>query len=319
VSETALAGGRAPVPDAPAPRRYLPSGVGRWTLRIAVLAWVTLLLLVPVGSVVWRALSPGPSAIWAALTAPDAEHALVLTLVVAAIAVPVNAVFGVGLALILARHRFPGAGLLGFVVDLPLAVSPVVIGVALLLLYGRQGWFGGWLIDHGVTILFSVPGIVIASAFVSLPYVAREVLPVLTELGTEQEQAAATLGAGGFTIFRRITLPAIRYGLAYGVTLTTARVLGEFGAVSVVSGSIEGRTQTLTLYVADRLANLDNTGAYVGALVLCLVAVAVLGLLRLSRPKEDRRKWQSTSTESPSVSETPSPSTPSTSTSPTAP
>jgi sulfate/thiosulfate transport system permease protein len=322
VSATALAarGAARPSasPPAPAPPR-LPPGLGRWLLRIAVVAWLTLLLLVPVGSVVWRALSPGPDAVWHAVTAPDALHALWLTLLVAAIAVPLNAAFGVGLALILARHRFPGAGLLGFVVDLPLAVSPVVIGVALLLLYGRQGWLGGWLLAHGILLVFSVPGIVIASAFVSLPYVAREVLPVLTELGTEQEQAAATLGAGALTIFRRITLPAIRYGLAYGVTLTTARVLGEFGAVSIVSGSIEGRTQTLTLYVADRLANFDPTGAYVGALVLCLVAVAVLGLLRLSRPKEERRPWPSTSTESASVSGAQSPSTRSTSPSRTAP
>lgn len=308
--ESGLARGSAPAPaGATESTRRTPAGLGRWVLRIAVLAWLSVLLLVPVGSVVWRALSPGPSAAWHAVTAPDAVHALWLTLIVAAVAVPLNAVFGVGLALILARHRFPGAGLLGFVVDVPLAVSPVVIGVALLLLYGRQGWFGGYLLAHGVQLLFSVPGIIVASAFVSLPYVAREVLPVLTELGVEQEQAAATLGAGAFTIFRRITLPAIRYGLAYGVTLTTARVLGEFGAVSIVSGSIEGHTQTMTLYVADRLSNLDFTGAYVGALVLCLVAVAVLGLLRLSRPKEDRRKWQSTSTESPSGSATPSPST----------
>lgn len=291
-----------------AARPHRRRSVLRLPLRVAVLAWLALLLLIPVGSVVWRALSPGPSAVWQAISAPDAVHALWLTLLVAAIAVPVNAVFGVGVALILARHPFPGASVLGFVVDLPLAVSPVVIGVSLLLLYGRGGWFGGYLLAHGVQLVFSVPGIVIASAFVSLPYVAREVLPVLLELGIEQEQAAATLGAGSWTVFRRITLPAIRFGLAYGVTLTTARVLGEFGAVSIVSGSIEGRTQTLTLYVADRLSNLDYTGAYVGALVLCIVAVAVLGLLRLSRPKEEHRSWPSRSEASASDSAGRSPS-----------
>ncbi len=311
--------GQAALAGAPAARSSRSGKWGRWALRYAVLAWLAVLLLVPVGSVVWRAVAPGPAELWRAVTTPDALHALWLTLLVAAIAVPLNAVFGVGVAILLARHRFPGIGLLSAVVDLPLAVSPVVIGVALFLLYGRQGWFGGALLDHGIRVLFSVPGIVLASAFVSLPYTAREVLPVLLELGTEQEQAAATLGAGPLTVFRRVTLPTIRYGLAYGVTLTTARVLGEFGAVSVVGGNIEGKTQTLTVYVADQLSNLNPDGAYAGALILCLVAVAVLGLLRLSRSREESRSWPSTSTASPSVSEMLLPSSTSTSKSPTAP
>ena len=180
----------------------------------------------------WPRCSTAPSqhglgTAWDAITTPDALHALVLTLLVAAIAVPLNTIFGVGVSLILARHRFPGAWLLDALVDIPLAVSPVVIGLALILVYGHTGWFGNWLAAHGITVIFSVPGIVMASAAVSLPYVVREVLPVLQEIGTEQEQAARTLGAGPFTVFRRITLPNIRRGLAYGVTLTTARVLGR--------------------------------------------------------------------------------------------
>jgi sulfate/thiosulfate transport system permease protein len=291
----------------------------RWPLRIAVLGWIAILLLIPVGSIIWRALSPGFSVVWAEITAPGAVHALVVTLEVAAVAVPANAIFGVGVALVLTRHRFPGAALLSAVVDMPLAVSPVVVGVAMLIVYGRDGWLGG-LVTHGVMILFSIPGIIIASAFISLPYVARAVLPVLIEIGTEQEQAAATLGANPFTIFRRVTFPSIRYGVAYGVTLTTARVLGEFGAVSIVSGNIVGKTQTLTMYVDYELTqNFDPTGAYVGALVLCLISVAVLAILRLARSREVRRSWPSTSDQSRNDLETLQLSTASTSTSQPAP
>ncbi len=173
---------------------------------------------------------------------------------------PLNTVFGVGSAILLARHRFPGAGLLDAFIDLPVAVSPVVIGLALVLVYGRTGWIGSWLAARGIEVIFSVPGIVIASAFVSIPYVARAVLPVLHEIGTEQEQAAATLGAGPFATLWRITLPSIRWALAYGVTLTTARVLGEFGAVSIVSGNITNKTETLTLFVGDQFANFNQGG-----------------------------------------------------------
>ena len=204
----------------------------------------------------------------------------------AAIAVPLNTVFGVGVSLILARHRFPGAWLLDALVDIPLAISPVVIGLALILVYGKTGWFGNWLAEHRITVIFSLPGIVMASAAVSLPYVVREVLPVLQEIGTEQEQAARTLGAGPITVFRRITLPNIRRGLAYGVTLTTARVLGEFGAVAIVSGAIAGKTETLTLFISDSIDNLDPQSAYVGAVALCLAALLVLTALTVT----DRRR-----------------------------
>jgi sulfate transport system permease protein len=292
----------------------------RWRLplRTAALGYLALLVVVPVGSVFYRAFEHGFVAAWDAVTTPDALHALWLTLLVALIAVPLNTVFGVGVSLVLARHRFRGAWLLDAFVDLPLAISPVVIGLALVLVYGKAGWFGNLLAGWGIQVIFSLPGIVAASAIVALPYVVREVLPVLQEIGTDQEQAATTLGATPFTAFRRITLPSIRRSLAYGVTLTTARVLGEFGAVIVVSGAIAGRTQTLTLFISDSIDNLNTTAAYAGAVILALIALVVLTVL--GADSEGRSAtWRSPSHRSPSDSETPSPSTTSTSMSPTGP
>jgi sulfate/thiosulfate transport system permease protein len=179
------------------------------------------------------------------------------------------------------RGRFRGKALLGIVIDLPFAISPVVVGLSLVLVYGKTGWLGNWLAANGIQVIFSVPGMVLATAFVSLPFVARETIPVLRELGSTAEQAAATLGASSWQTFRRVTLPGIRWGVVYGVVLTTARVLGEFGAVSVVSGRIEGQTQSLPLYVQDRFENLDPTGAYTAAVVLALLAFATLGAMSL--------------------------------------
>ena len=275
----------------------------RLTLRTGALGYLAFLIVIPVGSVFYRAFQHGFATAWDAITTTPALHALWLTLLVVAIAVPLDTVFGVGVALILARHRFPGAWLLDAMVDIPLALSPVVVGLSLVLVYGRTGWFGNWLAARGITIIFSVPGIVMASAVVALPYVVREVLPVLQEIGTEQEQAARTLGAGPITVFRRITLPSIQRGLAYGMTLTTARVLGEFGAVAIVSGSIIGRTQTLTLFISSSIDNLDPVGAYTGAVILALIALLVLGLLGVVGPREGRTRWLSRSPESPSDSE----------------
>lgn len=262
----------------------------RWRLplRYAVLCYLGLLVVLPVSTVFYRAVQHGLGAAWHAFSAPDAMHALWLTLFVAGIAVPLNTIFGVGVSLILARHRFPGAWLLDALVDIPLAISPVVIGLALILVYGKTGWFGNFLAAHHITVIFSVPGIVMASAAVSLPYVVREVLPVLQEIGTDQEQAARTLGAGPFTVFRRITLPNIRRGLAYGVTLTTARVLGEFGAVAIVSGAVAGKTETMTLFIADSIDNLDPQSAYVGSVALCLAALLVLTVLTVTDRGRDR-------------------------------
>jgi len=280
----------------------------RWPIRVAAFGYLALLVVIPVASVFYRAFEHGFAAAWDAVTTPDALHALWLTMLVVLIAVPLDTVFGVGVALILARHRFPGSWLLDALVDIPLAISPVVIGLSLILVYGRSGWFGDWLAAHGIQVIFSLPGIVMASAAVALPYVVREVLPVLQEIGTEQEQAAATLGAGPLTTFRRITLPSIRRSLSYGVTLTTARVLGEFGAVVIVSGAIAGRTQTLTLFIQDGIENLNPTGAYAGAVILAMLALLVLLVLG-SDPERRKRRWPSASETSPSGSETPSRST----------
>jgi sulfate transport system permease protein len=280
-------------------------------LRSAVVAYLGLLVLVPVGAIAYKAFSPGFATAWHDLANPGGAssgpfvHALLLTLLVAAIAVPLNAAFGVVAALALARRRFPGSRLLDAAIDLPVAVSPVVVGLALVLVYGKGGWFGSWLVGHGIQVIFSVPGIVMASAFVAIPYVARAVLPVLQEIGTDQEQAAATLGAGPWQIFWRVTLPSIRWGLAYGVTLTAARVLGEFGALSVVAGNVSGRSQTLTLYIGGLFEqDFDTVGADVGAVILAVVTLAVLGVLSFSRSKEGAPSWRSRFTTSRSASAT---------------
>ena len=249
--------------------------MSRYALRFGALGYLAALVVLPVGMVFYRAFEHGLAAAWDAVTTPPAQHAFYLTCVITLIAVPLNAIFGVLTALLLARGRFAGKRLLNAVIDLPFAVSPVIVGLALILVWGRNGWFG----LSGV--IFSLPGMVLATIFVSLPFVVREVVPVLREEGTEQEQAAATLGAGAWAVFRRITLPTIRWGLAYGVVLSTARSLGEFGAVSAVSGKISGRTETLTLFVEDRFQGYDLTGAYAASVVLALLALATLALMTL--------------------------------------
>jgi sulfate transport system permease protein len=254
--------------------------IGKYALRVFSLGYLAVLLVAPVGYVFWKTFEHGVGPAWDAVTTPDALHALKVTLILTAIAVPANTIFGVLCALAIVRHRYPGAGIVNAVVDLPLALSPVVVGLALLLLYGRGGWLGG----HG--IVFALPGMVLATIFVSLPFVVREVVPVLREIGTEQEQAAATLGASALQTFLRVTWPAIRYATAYGVVLTTARALGEFGAVSVVSGRLAGETESLTLYVQDRYQSFDTTGAYAAAVVLALLAMATLLLMTRLKPKE---------------------------------
>jgi sulfate transport system permease protein len=250
--------------------------MSRIGLRVVALGYLALLLVVPVALVFYRTFENGVGAVIDSVTTPAAISAFWLTIEVAAIAVPLNIVFGVATALVLVRGRFPGRRLLDALVDLPFAVSPIVIGLSLLLLYGRDGWFGTLLTDNGIRILFSVPGIVLATVFVSLPFVAREVVPVLREIGDEQEQAATTLGASSWQTFRRITLPAIRWGVAYGVVLSTARAIGEFGAVSVVSGKVAGETQTLTILVEQRYGNFDVAGAYAASALLALIALLTL-------------------------------------------
>ena len=259
----------------------------RLSLRTLALAYLGAVLVVPVGFVLYKTFKPGLSEVWHSVTTPDAVHAFWLTLQIAAIAVPLNTVFGVLMALALVRGRVPGRRFVEALIDLPFAVSPVVVGLSLYLLYGRTGWFAGPVADTGVQILFSMPGMVLATIFVTLPFVVREVVPVLRELGDEQEQAAATLGASHWQTFLRITLPSIRWGLLYGVVLSTARALGEFGAVSVVSGHIAGQTDTLTLLVENRFQNFDLAGAYAASTLLALMAVVSLAAMTLVNRREE--------------------------------
>jgi sulfate transport system permease protein len=255
-------------------------------LRAIAVGYLLAILLGPLAVVFWRTFENGFAPAWNALSAPDTVHAFKLTLIITAIAVPANTVFGIVCALAIVRRSFPGKGLLNAFIDLPLALSPVVVGLALFLLYGRTGWFGHWFDAHGVQILFALPSMVIATIFVSLPFVAREVVPTLREIGDDQEQAARTLGAGGWQTFWRITLPSIRWAVVYGVILTTARCLGEYGAVAVVSGRLQGQTETATLRVEERYENFDLAGAYAISIVLALIAVLVLLAMTLIRPKE---------------------------------
>jgi sulfate transport system permease protein len=253
--------------------------MARYALRFCALGYLAAILLIPLALVFENAFADGIGPAWDAVTTPQALHAFWLTILITMIAVPANTVFGIVCALAIVRRRFPGHGLVNSVVDLPLALSPVVVGLALVLVYGREGWLGGRLLDHGIQVIFALPGMVLATIFISLPFVVREVVPVLREIGDEQEQAAATLGASSWQTFWRVTLPAIRWGVAYGVVLTTARALGEFGAVSVVSGRISGRTETMTLHVAERFEAFDLVGAYAASVVLALAAMATLLLM----------------------------------------
>jgi sulfate transport system permease protein len=257
--------------------------------RTIALGYLALLLLGPVAMVFYRTFEHGLAPVWSAVTTSGAQHAFWLSLEIAAIAVPLNTVFGIGMALLLERGRFRGKAVLGMLIDLPFAISPVVVGLSLVLVYGKPGWFGGWLLENGIQVIFSVPGMVLATAVVSLPFVVRETMPVLRELGTDSEQAAATLGAGPWQTFWRITLPGIRWGVVYGVVLTTARALGEFGAVSIVSGRIENQTQTLPLFVQDRFENFDSTGAYTAAVVLALLALGTLLAMNLLTRRTHRK------------------------------
>ncbi|WP_310768332.1 sulfate ABC transporter permease subunit CysW [Mycobacterium sp. Z3061] len=249
----------------------------RYLLRYTALAYIFSLLLVPVLLILWRTFQPGLGQFYDWVSTPAAVSALNLSLLVVAIVVPLNVVFGIPTALVLARNRFRGKGILQAIIDLPFAVSPVIVGVALIVLWGSAGALGFVERDLGFKIIFGFPGIVLASIFVTLPFVVREVEPVLHELGTDQEQAAATLGSGWWQTFWRITLPSIRWGLTYGIVLTIARTLGEYGAVIMVSSNLPGQSQTLTLLVSDRYNRGAEYGAY--ALSTLLMGVAVLVLI----------------------------------------
>ena len=260
--------------------------MAKYAIRLIAVVYLFFLLALPVGLVGWRTFQHGVLPVIDSLTSPEAVHAFQLTIVVALWAVVVNTIFGVGMAVLLVRHLFPGKRLLNALIDLPLAVSPVVVGLALILVYGRFSPVGGWLAERGIQIIFATPGMVLATVFVSLPLVVRAVEPVLSEMGDEQEQAAHTLGASGLQTFRRITIPGIRAALVYGVVLCLARALGEYGAIAVVSGRLVDQTQTLTLFVEERFQNFSEPDAFAAATALALIAVLTLVVSNLLNPKD---------------------------------
>jgi len=271
-----------------ASRRAQPRTAGTYGRRALVIGYLFLLVIWPVALVVQKTFEGGLDNLRTALTDPVVTDALQLTVVVALWAVAINTVFGVGISLLLVRYEFPGRRVLSALIDLPLSVSPVVVGLALLLAYGgTNGTFGPALEDAGLQIAFATPGIVMATAFVSLPLVIREVVPVLHEIGTEQEQAAKSLGAGAWQTFRRITLPSIKWALVYGVVLSLARSLGEFGAVKIISGNVAQQTQTATLVVEQKYQDFEQGSAYATSFLLALIAVAALVVVTILRPKDD--------------------------------
>jgi sulfate transport system permease protein len=263
--------------------------LGRYGIRIFGLGYLLFLLLIPVVMVFFKTFEAGIGEAFEAVFSDAGTSAFWLTVTTVIISIPINAVFGVAAAIVLVRQKFRGKAFLNALIDIPFAVSPVVIGLSLILLYGpRDGFLGRWFAENGIQIIFSTPGIVLACLFVSLPFVVREVIPVLQEIGDDQEKAAFTLGANPWQTFWRITLPAIRWGVTYGVVLTTARCLGEFGAVSVVSGNLIGKTQTLTLHVNNRFQAFDLVGAYTASVVLAVLALMTLFLMNLFRKETPR-------------------------------
>lgn len=275
VSINLASGSRAQAPatrDAP---------IVRWALIAIALGFLALFLVLPLVVIFAEAFREGIGAYFASFSDPDALAAIKLTLLTAAIAVPVNVVFGVCAAWAITKFKFPGRSLLVTLIDLPFAVSPVVAGLVFVLVFGLQGWLGPWLAEHDIKIIFAVPGIVLATLFITFPFVARELIPLMEEQGTEEEQAAMTLGARGWTIFRRVTLPNIRWALLYGVILCNARAMGEFGAVSVVSGHIRGETNTLPLHVEILYNEYSFVAAFATASLLAVLAIVTLVLKSL--------------------------------------
>jgi sulfate/thiosulfate transport system permease protein len=248
----------------------------RWALTGIALAFLLFFLVLPFVIVFTEALAKGIGVYVAAIIEPDALAAIELTLLTAAIAVPLNLVFGVAAAWAITKFEFHGKSLLITLIDLPFSVSPVISGMVFILLFGLQGWFGPWLAAHGIRIVFAVPGIILATLFVTLPFVARELIPVMHQQGTTQEEAARMLGASGWKTFRRVTLPSIKWGLLYGVVLCTGRAIGEFGAVSVISGHISGLTSTMPLHVEVLYNDYDFAAAFAVASLLTLLALVTL-------------------------------------------
>lgn len=271
-----------------------PPLIRRLLLAVALI-FLTLFLFVPLAAVFYEALRKGLGVYLAAITDPYALDAIRLTLLSAAIAVPLNVVFGVSAAWAIAKFEFYGKSMLITLIDLPFAVSPVIAGLIYVLLFGAQGWLGPWLTGHGIKIVFAVPGIVLATVFVTVPFIARELIPLMQAQGTEEEEAAMVLGASGWLTFRRITLPNIKWGLLYGVVLCTARAMGEFGAVSVVSGHIRGLTNTLPLHVEILYNEYQFAATFACASLLTLLALVMLALKTLIERYTLKQPWIATS------------------------
>jgi sulfate transport system permease protein len=271
-------------------RRSIRPSLGRWGLTAFVLAWFATLILVPTAALVRQAFLAGMGPLQSALGSPEFIRAFGVTLLITLVAVVVNTIFGVAFALVLVRQRFRGKALADALVDLPFAVSPVVAGLMLIVLYGPEGWIGRHLDRAGFQVVYALPGMVLATLFVTLPFVIREVVPVLREFGVEQVESAYTLGAGRWATFWRVTLPSIRWGLAYGVMLMIARSLGEFGAVLVVSGNLLGHTQTATLYIHDGIESFQPEGAYAASLVLAALSFTLLIAMEAARSHIERRR-----------------------------
>lgn len=280
--------GRSFYPESPnsqSSSRDRERGWVKAVLILVAIAYLSLILFIPALNVFVQAFKGGVGPFFANLTEPNFAHAVKLTVLIALIVVPVNTVFGLCAAWAIARRKFPGRAFVLSILDLPFSISPVVAGLMIVLLYGSNGWFGPWLQEHNLKIIFAFPGMALATAFVSMPFVAREVIPVLEETGIDQEEAAKTLGAHDWQIFWRVTLPNIRWGLLYGLILTNARAMGEFGAVSVVSGNIAGKTQSLPLFVEEAYKQYETEAAYSAAVLLALLAVVTLVLKEILERK----------------------------------
>ena len=286
------------MPGAPTPRTrdaYEKSQRGseespfvKWTLVTIALAFCAVFLLIPLANVFAQALSKGISFYLKALQHPDTKSALRLTLLVSAIAVPLNTLFGLAAAWCIAKFEFRGKPMLITLIDLPFSVSPVVAGLMFLLLFGMQGYFGRWLSAHDIKVIFAVPGIVLATVFVTFPFVARELIPIMQATGSDQEEAALTLGASGLQTFWRVTLPSVKWGLLYGIILCNARAMGEFGAVSVVSGHIAGQTDTLPLRVEKLYNEYNAAGAFAVSSMLAVLALITLAIKTFLEWKQAR-------------------------------
>lgn len=276
---------RTPLLSSPVRRRLVHGGL----IGAAVL-YVGTLVMAPLVGITVSAVSAGGDSWRATLTDPDALHAYFLTGVITLITVAVTGLFGVIVALVLATDRFPGRGVVSAIVDLPFAVSPIIVGLMAVLLFGRGGWFEPWFAARGIQILYAVPSMVLVTVFISIPFVIREVAPVLEELGTQEEEASKTLGASGWTTFLRVTLPSIRWGLLYGMALSAARSMGEVGAVLVVSGTIAGRTETAPLYILRQFDQSRDAAAYIVALSLAVASIALLTGIEILKASYERRR-----------------------------